>query len=71
MWETIQQWSNINEGWVAVIIFLIATFVITPIAFLLKRIFEKGKANRMSQKQEAGDNSANYQAGRDININKQ
>jgi len=70
MWD-IKTWVNNNDGEaVAIIIFLVTVFVVTPIGFFIKKKFFSNKRKTVSQRQKGGKNSENYQAGRDIDIHK-
>lgn len=69
--QIIKDWANQNQGFLAIILFLLA-LLIGWITGFFKWFF--GKFNKktpmiMKSNQKSGDDSTNFQAGRDINVN--
>lgn len=66
MLEQITNWTNSNQGLVAILIFILGI-----VGYLLKRFLVSNRSGNTSiQKQKGGDSSTNVQAGRDINTSK-
>lgn len=62
MLENIVNYTNQNQGLVAVGIFILGI-----VGFLIKKLFFSETGKTHIQKQKSGDNSVNVQSGRDTN----
>lgn len=60
--HAITNWTNENQGLVAIII-----FALSVIGFFIKKLFFSETGKTHIQKQKSGDNSVNIQSGRDTN----